>query len=45
MDKEIEEAMKTIQCEAYATGYNFKRQERDLLFLKKDKPNQKENRI
>ena len=45
LDKEIETAMKTMKCDFYASGYNYKRQERDLLFIKKDKPIEKENRI
>jgi len=45
LDNEIRGAMSTIQCDMYATGYNFKREERDLLFIKKDKPVNKENKI
>lgn len=45
MDKEIEECMKSIKCNLYATGYNYKRYERDLLFMKSDKPKEKENKI
>ena len=45
MDKEIKEAMKSMKCDMYATGYNYKRQERDLLFIKSDKPSEKENKI